>query len=92
MDQTVVLMHHLTFKLGRIRLEFSLQTQASVDRLRRIDAYLALRKQAVALWSPHAVEWFLEDRGGSLEENAELLRQIIDGTLSNPWPDDPEGA
>ncbi|WP_066765679.1 hypothetical protein [Sphingobium sp. CCH11-B1] len=91
MDRTVTLMHHLKLSAGRFRLEFGFQTQASVDRIKRQDAYAALRKKAVEAWSPHTVEWTLEDHwheGGTFVTATALLQRIVDGAIANPWPDE----
>lgn len=87
----VTLMHHLELKAGRFRVNFGFQTQASVDNVKRMDAYSALKAKAVDKWSPHSVEWTLEDHwnaGGNFVTASALLQQILDGELSDPWPED----
>lgn len=91
MDRSVTLMHHLELNAWRFRCQFGFQTQASVDNIKRMDAYAALRAQAVKAWSPHSVEWTLEDHwneGGTFVTATALLQRIVDGAIANPWPDE----
>jgi hypothetical protein len=87
-DRTVVLVHHLRLRLWRFTLEVSFQTQASVDRIKELDAYCALRAEAVKVWSPHSVEWALEDLDGTREESMDFLRCIAAGLIADPWADE----
>lgn len=87
MDRTVILMHHLALKLWRGTFEFRLQTQASVDRMRRMDAYCAARAEAAKVWSPLSVSWALEDLDGTTEEAIVFLQCVAKGLIDDPWPD-----
>jgi hypothetical protein len=91
MDRTVVLMHMVRLDIWRFRFEFSVQTRASVERIRQMNEFGALRARAVSAWGEaDHVAWAVEehwDEGGDWQGAMALMQRIADGVEPDPWAD-----